>query len=89
MSNVDAGKHYRHSYTVKVTQEDLEQGYITINLDPFRIAAVCKMTCSVAFTMMKKSIRMGTGGHKDARQDCLDIINAAERKLQMLDEDGE
>ena len=85
---VDAGKHYRFGYTVKVTQEDLDRGFIEVNLDPFRIAAIYGMTCFAAKTILKKVLVVGNRGYKDETQDLKDIISAAERKLQMLEEDS-
>ena len=87
MNDIDQGKHYRFQYIIKVTKEDLDRGFIRIKLDPFRIADIYKMKCKASFTALKKVLRMGTGGHKDEKQDCLDVVSAMERKLEMLDED--
>lgn len=76
MSNKpDPGKHYRFSYK-------------GIKLDPFRLARVYKVTNPAQFTILKKSIRMGTGG-KSKEQDLRDIISAAERELELMQEDLE
>lgn len=83
----DTGKHYRHSIKVKVTQADVDRGYVEVQLDPFRIARVYRMSCQAMFTMLKKVLRAGTGGHKDLRKDLDDIENAIIRKRQMMDED--
>lgn len=71
----DSGGHYRFSHK-------------GINLDPFRISKIYKMQSFAMMTILKKCLCAGNRGHKDYKQDLLDIINAAERELQMLDEDG-
>jgi hypothetical protein len=85
---LDQGAHYRYSYTVKLTEADKERGFVTINLDPFRIADIYGMTSFPLMTILKKCLCAGNRGHKDMAQDLKDIINAAQRKLQMLEEDG-
>lgn len=71
----DPGKHYRFSYK-------------GIKLDPFRLARIYKITNPAQFTILKKAIRLGTGG-KDKVQDLKDIISAAERELELMREDLE
>jgi len=83
----DAGKHYRFQLTVKVDKADAHKGYKIINLDPFRIAAIYGIKDFALNTILKKVLVTGNRGHKDERQDLLDIISAAERKLQMMSED--
>jgi hypothetical protein len=85
-SEKDPGAHYRHLYTVKLNQSDIERGSVTIMLDPYRIAHVYNMTDHMEFSVLKKILRLGTA-HKDKRQDLHDIINAAQRRLEILDED--
>ena len=70
----DAGKHYRYSYK-------------GINLDPFRIAEIYGITDFALLTILKKTLRGGRA-HKDLKQDLKDIICAAERKLEMMEEDS-
>jgi hypothetical protein len=70
----DAGKHYRFSYK-------------GINLDPFRIAAIYNMKSFAMMTILKKVLCAGNRGHKDYKQDLKDIICAAQRELEMLNED--
>jgi hypothetical protein len=82
----DPGAHYRHNLRVKVTQEDLERGYVDVQLDPYRIALVYNMTDHMEFFILKKNLRMGSA-HKNKKQELLDIIDAANRRLEILDED--
>lgn len=81
----DPGAHYRHNLRVKVTQEDLELGYVDVQLDPYRIALVYEMTDHMEFFILKKNLRMGSA-HKNKRQELLDIIDAANRRIEVLNE---
>jgi hypothetical protein len=66
----DPGKHYRK--------------YIgDLQLDPYQIALLYEMTDHMEFFILKKVLRMGEA-HKDKRQELLDIINAANRRLEVL-----
>tara|TARA_R110000803_G_scaffold8609_5_gene27602 strand:+ start:2360 stop:2677 length:318 start_codon:yes stop_codon:yes gene_type:complete len=69
----DAGLHYRKSYK-------------GIKLDPFRIAGVYGCN-GVQLTILKKVLATGERGHKDEIQDYKDIINAATRAIEMINED--
>lgn len=69
----DAGLHYRKKYK-------------GIKLDPIRIAEIYKIN-SVQFTILKKVLVTGKRGYKDVVQDYKDIINAASRALEMIEED--
>lgn len=69
----DPGQHYRYEYK-------------GVKLDPFRIAMVYGITDFGQQTILKKALRMGTA-HKDRQQDLKDIICAAERMLEMMNED--
>jgi len=70
----DAGAHYRHEYK-------------GLKLDPFRIARIYDMTGFPEQTILKKVLKLGERGAKDKRQDLLDIICAAQRALEIMDED--
>lgn len=63
--------------------------YKGIKLDPARICKVYGQTDILMTTIVKKALAAGERGHKDFRQDLIDIISAAERRLEMMDEDGE
>ena len=69
----DAGLHYRKQYK-------------GIKLDPFRIAQVYNSN-AVQLTILKKVLVTGERGSKDAIQDYKDIINAATRAIEMIEED--
>lgn len=70
----DAGKHYRFEYK-------------GIKLDPARILMIYNQTDILLGTIVKKALCAGNRGHKDFEQDLKDIICAAERRLEMLEED--
>ena len=56
-------------------------------IDVYRVLDLFEVTCPVAQHVVKKALAAGKRGHKDLRKDWQDIIDSAERKLQMLDED--
>jgi len=83
----DQGQHYRFFHKVKVNEVNFQQGYVEIQLDPFRLQNILNIQCAVAFTVFKKSIRWGGSEAKDIETDLKDIISACERKLDMIKED--
>lgn len=83
----DAGKHYRFQYQVKVNVPMLINDVLTINLDPFRIAKIYKMKSFAMMTILKKCLCAGERGHKDYKQDLLDIVSAANREIEIIEED--
>lgn len=85
----DPGSHYRHEYKVPLKVRDVANGYAIVKLDPFRIAEIYEMDCFALQTILKKTLKAGERGHKDLEQDLKDIICAAQRKLEMLEEDKE
>lgn len=84
----DPGQHYRTVYRHYLDDEDKRRGYVDIQFDPFRIAALYRMASFALQTILKKCLKAGDRGHKDKRQDLRDIISAAERELQIMDEDA-
>lgn len=83
----DAGAHYRYGIRAKITEDDIKNGFVDINLDPFRIANIYKMDDFALMTILKKTLVAGNRGYKDLKQDLIDIICAAERKIKMIEED--
>ena len=88
MSIEDTGKHYRFSFTKKLTETDIKNGYVTINLDPFRIATIYKMSSFALQTILKKCLCAGNRGHNSVVEDLKDIICAAQREIEILEEDA-
>jgi len=86
-TNKDPGAHYRHNLRVKVTKDDLERGYVDVQLDPAKIDRVYSLN-GMGFTILKKVLRMGRG-NKTKRQDLIDIGDAARRELELMDEEAD
>jgi hypothetical protein len=78
----DPGAHYRHSIKVKLTDDDKEKGFVTVQLDPAQIAEAYYPMTGLRFTILKKVLRCGSGG-KSYEHDLRDIISAAERELEI------
>lgn len=57
------------------------------NIDIYRFLEVFDVTCPVAQHIIKKAVATGKRGHKDLQRDWQDIVDSAQRKLEMLDED--
>jgi len=70
----DQGAHYRFEYK-------------GIKLDPARILTIYRQGDPLLGAIVKKALCAGNRGHKDFEQDLKDIICAAERRLEMLEED--
>lgn len=69
----DTGKHYRYEYK-------------GIKLDPARIQLIYGATHPMQISILKKALRWGSA-HKSLVKDLKDIITAAERALEMIEED--
>ena len=57
------------------------------NIDIYRFLEVFDVTCPVAQHIIKKAVATGKRGHKDLQRDWQDIVDSAQRKLDMLDEE--
>lgn len=62
--------------------------YKGINLDPYRILSVYGITCPAQQHAIKKLLRAGNSV-KELKQDIQEVIDALQRKLEMLKEDEE
>lgn len=74
MKHTDKGSHYRFEYK-------------GIKLDPARILKIYGVQDPMIGTIVKKALCAGQRGKKSFREDIQDIITAAERMLEMMDED--
>ncbi|MGZ7119633.1 MAG: hypothetical protein ACXVH2_07985 [Methanobacterium sp.] len=83
----DPGAHYRHNLRVKVTKEDLERGFIDVQLDPARVARTWNMVSPMLFTVLKKIARAGKS-HNSYKEDLIDCQDALRRELEIMEEDG-
>ena len=71
---MDTGKHYRYEYK-------------GIKLDPYRIAHIYKMQSFAMQTILKKCLCAGNRGHNNYKEDLQDIICAAQREIEIIEED--
>lgn len=58
------------------------------NIDVYRIIETFEITCPAAQHILKKVIATGKRGHKDLQRDWQDIVDSAQRKIEMLEEDA-
>lgn len=56
------------------------------DIDIYRFLEVFDVACPVAQHIIKKAVATGKRGHKDLQRDWQDIVDSAQRKLEMLDE---
>lgn len=80
-------KHYQNHYTRPLTREEIKAKKVTIKLDPYRIADALDIGGGAREQILKKSIRWTSKGD-DERKVITEIMQACERRLEMLDEDG-
>lgn len=70
----DTGSHYRYTYK-------------GIKLDPARICKIYNVQNVLQGAIVKKTLCAGNRGHNDIKDDIKDIITAAQRWLEMIEED--
>lgn len=83
----DTGKHYRFTYRVTLKEQDIKNGFVDVKLDPYRIFKIYKIVSPPIQHLLKKGLCCGNRGHNDYKEDVKDIICAAKRELEMLEED--
>lgn len=83
----DPGAHYRYSYTVKLTPEQIEEGKVTIKLDPYRVCQIYETGGGPREHIAKKALRGTTKGHTE-RELIAELRSCLDRWEEMLDEDG-
>lgn len=80
--------HYQNmAWRASVSQNDADNGYVDLTVDPYRVSQICGITESALDQCLKKTMRHTTKGHS-LREVYEEIISAAQRGLDMLDEDG-
>lgn len=81
----DKGKHYRHSFKLRLSVSDITNGYVTVNLDPYRISDVYELG-GWREHVIKKALRGTLKGHSE--QELIDELRACiDRAEQMMKED--
>lgn len=79
--------HYQATYRRRITAADKRAGFVEIKLDPYRICDVLNVGGGAREQIAKKALRWAGKGQTE-REVLDEIICAAERRLEMLDEDG-
>lgn len=84
---IDRGKHYRYAFRLNLTQEDIENGFVTVNIDPYRISEVYNLG-GWREHLVKKAIRGTEKGHTEV--ELLEELQCTlDRAKQMLEESRE
>lgn len=82
----DVGQHYRYGMTLKLSQRDIDNGFVHINLDPYRICDIYSVGGGPREHIVKKSLRGVSKGHTE-RELIRELRGCIDRWEQMLDED--
>lgn len=81
----DKGKHYRFSFKQRLTEQDKENGFVVVNLDPYRISATYELG-GWREHIVKKTLRGTEKGHTE--QELIDELQCClDRAKQMLEEE--
>lgn len=80
-------KHYQNYYTRKLTPAEKRAGVVSIKLDPYRVCDVLDVGGGAREQIVKKGLRWTSKGDSE-RKVIKEIMQACERRLEMLDEDG-
>ena len=83
----DKPKHYQNYYTRKLTAAEKRAGEVSIKLDPYRVCDVLNTGGGAREQIVKKGLRWTSKGDSE-RKVIKEIMQACERRLEMLDEDG-
>lgn len=83
----DKGKHYRYAFRLNLTQEDIDSGFVMVNVDPYRISEVYNLG-GWREHLVKKAIRGTEKGHTE--DELLEELQCTlDRAKQMLEESRE
>jgi hypothetical protein len=85
-NKIDPGAHYRFNYRAKLSESDIKNGYIDIQLDPARVAKAWDMKSFMLMTVLKKLARAGKS-HNSYEEDLVDCQDALRRELEIIKED--
>lgn len=78
--------HYQTHYQRRLTKKERATGILRLKLDPYRVCEVLGVGGGAREQIVKKGLRWTDKGHTE-RQVIEEIMQACERKLEMLDED--
>ena len=80
-------KHYQKYWERPLSKEEIKAGAIKLNLDPYRLCDVLKIGGGAREQILKKAIRWTSKGDSEKKV-ITEIMQACERRLEMLKEDG-
>jgi len=87
LSDALVDSHYqKYVYRVNLSDQDIKNGFVDVKLDPYRVASVCGVGGGALEHCLKKAMRGTDKGH-DLRYVYNEIIKAAMRGIEMIDED--
>lgn len=78
--------HYQTIYQKKLTNDDCNNGFVEILMDPYRVADIYNVDGGPREQILKKSLRWTAKGHTEEKV-LREIISAAQRGLDMIEED--
>ena len=80
-------QHYQSYYVRKLTPLERREDKVRIKLDPYRICDALNIGGGAREQIVKKGLRWTSKGDSE-RKVIKEIMQACERRLEMLDEDG-
>ena len=80
-------KHYNRIYTRRLSPAEVMEKEVSIIMDPYRVAKTYGITGGAREQILKKVLRWTNKGHTE-KQVLEEIIKAAQRNIQMIDEDA-
>lgn len=84
---IDRGSHYRYSFRLNLTEEDKKNGFVMVNIDPYRISEVYKLG-GWREHLFKKTVRGTDKGHTE--QELIEELQCTiNRAKQMFEESKE
>lgn len=81
-------KHYQNYYTRPLTDEEKATGTLKLKLDPYRLSYALDIGGGAREQILKKALRWTSKGDAEAKV-INEIMQACERRLEILREDGE
>lgn len=84
----DTGAHYRWSFRLRLTEEDIARGFVDVKLDPYRICKTAGMEGGPREHACKKLLR-GTSKGCTERRLIKEVRDALDRWEEMLEEEGQ
>jgi len=88
MVGTDPGAHYRWEIRRRITDDDIARGWVSVKVDPYRIARVAGLGGGPHEHSVKKLLRGEAKGH-EARELIREVRCCLDRWSEMLDEDEE